>query len=114
MRCMTTTARQPLPGFKLPSRAAASATGAAAVLDALAKQVGCYQRLAKLAELQHQRVEHGQIDGLIEVLNLRGEVLAEVGALETVVAPAKKRWSAFLTELPAERRGSAEGMLAET
>src|SRR4051812_34601590 len=113
-RRMTTTVRPPLPGFRLPPKPVAPATGAAAVLDALAKQVGCYQRLAKLAELQHQRVQHGQIDGLIEVLNLRGEVLAEVGTLESIVAPAKKRWSAFLGELPPERRASAEQKLAET
>jgi hypothetical protein len=110
----TTTARQPLPGFKLPPRAATPATGAAAVLEALAKQVGCYQRLAKLAEIQHQHVQHGQVEGLVEVLNLRGEVLAEVGSLEAVVRPAKKRWAAFLGELPADRRRSAEEMLAET
>jgi len=41
-------------------------------------------------------------------------VLAEVGTLESVVGPAKKRWTAFISELPAERRSSAETMLAET
>ena len=111
----TTTARQLPAGFKLPgTRPVAMSTGAQAVLDALAKQVACYQRLAKLAELQHQHVQHGQVEGLIEVLGLRGEVLAEVGALETTVGPAKKRWTAFVAELPADKRSAAEGMLAET
>ena len=109
-----TTARQLLPGFKIPPKAGAPATGAGAVLEALAKQVACYRRLAKLAEIQHQHVQHGQVEGLIEVLNLRGEVLAEVGVLEKVVAPAKKRWGAFVGELPAERRSAAEEMLADT
>jgi hypothetical protein len=109
---MSTAVRQLPPGFKLPK--AAPTTGAAAVLDALAKQVAGYQRLAKLAELQHQHVQNGQVEGLIEVLNLRGEVLAEVGLLEATVGPAKKRWSSFVAELPADRRSSAESMLAET
>src|SRR6478609_9748036 len=110
----TTTARHPLPGFKLPPKAAAPTTGSAAVLEALAKQVGCYQRLAKLAEIQHQHVQREQVEGLIEVLQMRAGVLSEVGALEAIVGPAKKRWAAFLTELPSERRASAEEMLAET
>jgi hypothetical protein len=110
----TTTARQPLPGFKLPPKSVVPSTGSAAVLEALAKQVGCYQRLAKLAELQHQHVEREQVEGLIEVLQLRGEVLSEVAALETIVGPAKKSWTTFLGTLPPERRASAQAMLADT
>ena len=84
------------------------------MLDALAKQVECYQRLAKLAEIQHQHVQQERVEGLIEVLRLRAEVLSEVAALETIVRPAKIRWAAFLSELPAERRGAAEALLADT
>jgi hypothetical protein len=109
---MSSTTRQLPPGFKLPRAAPASA--AQAVLDALARQVTCYQRLAKLAELQHQHVQHAQVEGLIDVLNMRGAILAEVAALETTVGPAKKRWPAFIAEMPADRRASAESMLAET
>ena len=112
---MSTFAKPQLPGFKLPTpRATAGATAAASVVEALAKQLACYQRLAKLAELQHEHVQHGHVEGLIDVLNRRGEVLAEVGVLEQVVGPAKKRWSSFVAELPADRRGAAESMLAET
>lgn len=84
------------------------------VLDALEKQVGCYRRLAKLAELQHEHVQHGQTEGLIEVLERRGEVLQEVSGLESLVGPAKKRWSSFVTELASDRRAAAEHLLAET
>jgi hypothetical protein len=111
---MTTTLRQPPPGLKLPPKSAAPASGTAAVLDALAKQVACYQRLAKLAEIQHQHVEREQVEGLVEVLQMRAGVLTEVGALDAVIRPARKRWTAFLAELPPERRASAEEMLAET
>jgi hypothetical protein len=109
---MSSAAKQLPLGFKLPRSAPSS--GAAAIVEALSKQLACYQRLAKLAELQHEHVQRGQVEGLIDVLNKRGEVLSEVAILEQAVTPAKKDWATFLANLPAEKRASAESMLAET
>ena len=85
-----------------------------AVIDALGEQVECYRRLAKLAEQQHEHVQQGQIEGLLEVLEKRQEVLTEVGRLESAVAPAKRQWSGYLSRLNAEMRSTAERLLAQT
>lgn len=85
-----------------------------AVIEALGEQVACYRRLAKLAEQQHEHVQHGQIEGLLEVLGKRQEVLEEVGRLEAVVAPAKREWSGYVNRLGAERKGLAEQLLGQT
>ena len=44
-------------------------------LQALEDQVGCYQRLAKLAELQHVHVQQEQTEALLDVLQSRQAVL---------------------------------------
>src|ERR1700712_5213952 len=84
------------------------------VIAALEDQVGCYQRLAKLAEIQHEHVQNSQTDQLLNVLSRRQEVLDQVADLEQMIGPAKRRWTDFVTELPTEMRSSAEGLLAET
>ena len=84
------------------------------ILDALLAQVDCYRRLAKLAALQHEHVQQGRTEQLLEVLGHRQEVLDQLGALERVVAPAKRRWAEFTATLPAAERTEAERLLAET
>lgn len=84
------------------------------VIVALEEQVGCYRRLAKLAELQHEHVQQSRTEELLNVLQRRQEVLEQVARLEEMIRPAKQRWGEYLRELDAERRGSAESMLAET
>ena len=85
-----------------------------AVITALQDQVTCYQRLAKLAEIQHEHVQKSQTDQLLDVLSRRQQVLEEVADLEQLVGPAKRRWSDYLTALGSDQRQSAEHLLAET
>jgi hypothetical protein len=83
-------------------------------ISALEEQVVCYQRLSKLAELQHEFVQHGQTEELLDVLHKRQDVLNDIGRLEGIVSPQKKRWAAYLGELEAADRARAEVSLAET
>src|SRR6185503_12781030 len=48
------------------------------VIAALQEQVTCYQRLAKLAELQHEHVQQSSTEALLDVLARRQEVLDHV------------------------------------
>jgi hypothetical protein len=84
------------------------------VIQALGEQVEWYRRLAKLAELQHVYVQNEQTEELLGVLGQRQEVLNEVARLEQVVGPVRKQWGGYVGGLPAERRGEAEGLMAET
>jgi len=84
------------------------------ILDALKTQVDCYRRLAKLAEIQHDHVQQGRTEQLLEVLGLRQEVLEQVGACERVIASAKRQWAAYVETLPAADREEAETLMAET
>ena len=83
-------------------------------LEALREQVGCYRRLAKLVEVQHEHVQQGRTDQLLEVLGLRQEVLERVSQHEAVIRPAKQRWTQYLGGLDGTRRAEAETLLAET
>ena len=62
-------------------------------LEALEKQLACYQKLLKLSELQRGHVQQGQTDELLAVLEARSGILTEIGQLETTVAPLKKDWA---------------------
>lgn len=84
------------------------------VIDALGQQVTCYQRLAKLAEIQHDHVQQSRTEQLLEVLERRQEVLDQVGRLEQIIATAKRRWGEYLRGLDDGRRTMAERLLAET
>ena len=81
---------------------------------ALEEQVGCYRRLAKLAEMQHEHVQQGQTEGLLEVLGRRQDVLDQIGRIEISLRTAKGRWSDYLREIGEESRTVAERLLAET
>jgi hypothetical protein len=84
------------------------------IIDALHGQVDCYRRLTKLAGLQHEHVQQGRTEQLLEVLTHRQQVLDQLGALERVVAPAKREWSQFVSTLRPDARAEAERLLAET
>ena len=88
-------------------------TQADSVLAALEEQVTCYRRLAKLAELQHVHVQHGQTEELLDVLQKRQEVLNDIARLEGVVGPQKRRWSSYLVEIEPADRVRAESLLTE-
>lgn len=84
------------------------------VILALEEQVGCYQRLAKLAALQHEHVEQSQTEALLDVLSRRQQVLEQVSRLEAIIVQATRRWGEFLGGLKSEQRVQAERLLAET
>lgn len=84
------------------------------VINALQEQVGCYQRLAKLSELQHEHVQHSQTDELLEVLGRRQQVLNQVSQIEHTIAPIKRRWTDFTSSWSGELRAKADGLLSET
>ena len=84
------------------------------VVAALEQQVGCYRKLAKLAELQHVYVQQSQIEELLGVLQSRQVVLDQVADLEQVIGPAKQRWTSYLGEIQPSDRAIAETLLAET
>jgi hypothetical protein len=84
------------------------------VISALERQVECYQRLAKLGEVQHEHVQHSATDQLLKVLGMRQEVLDQIVALERTLASAKKQWGQYLAGLEAAARARAEELLAQT
>jgi hypothetical protein len=84
------------------------------IICALDAQLGCYRRLAKLAEIQHECVRQSRTEQLLEVLASREEVLTQVAGFERVVGPVKKRWGDYLRTLGPSDRERAEELLAET
>ena len=89
-------------------------TGNDAILHALEEQVDCYQRLAKLAQIQHEHIRQSRIEQLLDVLKSRQQVLEQMTACETIVGPVKRRWDQFLSGLDQAARGKAEALLAES
>jgi hypothetical protein len=89
-------------------------TTADPIVEALRGQVDCYRRLTKLAAQQHEHVQQGRTEQLLEVLGQRQELLDRLAGLERVVAPAKKQWAQFAATLADRARGEAEALLAET
>jgi hypothetical protein len=84
------------------------------IIDALNGQVDCYRRLSKLSALQHEHVQQGRTEQLLEVLGHRQQVLDQLAGLERVVAPAKRQWARYLDTLPTDARSGAERLLGET
>jgi hypothetical protein len=84
------------------------------VIDALAGQLGCYRRLAKLAQIQHEYVRQSRTEELLDVLKSRQEVLQQVSGFEEVVAPARRQWGEYLSALDADDRERAESLMGET
>jgi hypothetical protein len=83
------------------------------VMSSLAGQVECYRRLARLAELQHECVQTGQTQSLLEVLGRRQEELDRVAQLETATHRGSQTWKAWIASLEGEVRTRAEKMLEE-
>jgi len=84
------------------------------VMQALADQVACYRRLAKLAMVQHDHIQNSRTEELLGVLQSRQEVLDQLAQHEKTIAPAKGRWNQYVAELIPESRARAEKLLAET
>lgn len=84
------------------------------VIAALNEQVGCYRRLSKLAQVQHEHVRQSRTEQLLDVLQARQEVLEQISRHEQVVAPAKRQWAKYLAGLTPDERTRAESLMAET
>jgi len=84
------------------------------VIAALQEQVTCYQRLAKLAEQQHEHVQQSSTEALLDVLARRQEVLDQVSRLEQTIVVAKRRWGEYVGGLRTEQRAQAERLMGET
>src|SRR5450432_2481243 len=84
------------------------------VITALEDQVGCYRRLAKLAELQHVHVQQSHTEALLDVLRSRQTVLDEITRLEVIVGPAKRDWTNYIGRFETDQRTKAESLLTET
>ena len=84
------------------------------VIAALQEQVTCYQRLAKLAEQQHEHVQQSRTEALLDVLARRQEVLDHVSRLEQTIVVAKRRWGEYVGGLRSDQRAQAERLMGET
>jgi hypothetical protein len=85
-----------------------------AVISALQQELDCYQRLAKLAKIQHEHVQNSRTEDLLQVLSQRQQLLEQIALFEQAIAPAKKDWPQYLSGLTAERRGTADSLLEKT
>ena len=84
------------------------------ILAALEEQLGCYGRLAKLAEQQHEHVQHGHMEALLDVLKGRQEVLGDISRLELIVGPAKRAWTDFIGGVSGEERAKLQDVVARS
>jgi len=84
------------------------------IIAALEEQVGCYRKLARLAEAQREHVQQSHVEALLEVLQHRQQILDQLKELEFTIGPAKKRWTEFVGEIESDARARAEALVAET
>ena len=84
------------------------------VIKALAGQVECYRRLARLAGAQHEHVQQSRVEELLEVLGKRQELLEKIAGFEKVIAPARKQWQFCTAQMTDAERVAADGMMCET
>jgi hypothetical protein len=82
-------------------------------LTELQSKVDCYRKLARLVELQHDHVQNGREDELIEVLDRRTQILTAIGITDQTVVPVLREWPSYATGLEADQRSRAEQLLAE-
>ncbi|QOV89900.1 hypothetical protein [Humisphaera borealis] len=84
------------------------------ILAALDAQVACYRRLAKLAEQQHELVQQGMTEELLQLLTMRQVELDQLAAHERTLRPAKSDWQVYLARLAAVDKARAESLMTET
>lgn len=92
--------------------APAQTVDASAVISALEQQLGCYQRLVKLVDVQRAHVEHGDAEALLTVLARRQGVLDELSKLESTVAPVRRSWASFVQTQPDSTRQKVESLMS--
>jgi len=81
------------------------------VLVAMRRQLECYQRLAKLANAQHEHVQDSRTEELLGVLSQRQKLLEEMSQLERIILPAKRNWRGYADALPPVERAEAEELI---
>lgn len=81
---------------------------------ALAQQVECYRRLAKLAEIQHEHVQSGETAQLLEVLGQRQQELDRIAMLEPEIRSDRAKWTAWAQAQEPASRARVESLLDET
>jgi len=84
------------------------------IIEALAQQVACYRKLAKLAGIQRLHIQNSATEALIDVLQKRQAVMEQLAEQERIIAPAKQRWGEYSASLSDESRAKAEELLIET
>jgi len=84
------------------------------VLPSLKRQLDCYQRLGKLANVQHEHVQNSRTEELLTVLSQRQALLEEMALLEKIILPAKRNWKEYVDGLPPDDRAEAESLVSET
>jgi len=87
---------------------------AQATLRSLAEQVECHRKLAKLSQIQHEHIQQGRVEQLLDVLKSRQVVVEQMSTAETTLAPIKKNWGVFLGQLSDADRQKAEGLVVES
>jgi hypothetical protein len=87
--------------------------GSPAWMTLLADAAGCYRRLARLAESQHDHVAQNRTDALIEVLSARQAELTKLAEFETVLGDARRNWAGLAPTLSADTRAAAETLFGE-
>lgn len=83
------------------------------VLPALRRQLDCYERLAKLANVQHEHVQNSRTEELLGVLSQKQRFLEELAELENITGPIKKDWKNYTEGLPSDQRAEAETLMAD-
>jgi hypothetical protein len=84
------------------------------VISALHEQVESYRRLAKLAEIQHEHVQSGQAEALLDVLRMRQTELDRIGELDATISAVRKDWQAWMDGIDGAPRQAAQRLLEET
>lgn len=81
------------------------------LLDLLARQVRCYERLQQLGERQRGLICGDQPEALLNVLRERQAQVAELGQLNEALAPFRRDWSGTYRLLDPDQQQRANELL---
>ena len=65
------------------------------VLPALKRQLDCYQRLAKLANTQHDHVQNSRTEELLAFFPNGSSFWRKWPSWKQIIAPAKRNWKEY-------------------
>ncbi len=86
----------------------------ATLILVLQKLVELYDKLLKLAELQHVHVAGEQTDELLEVLQLREQVVTQITGIESKLKAVRQQWPTISAGFPEADRALAESLFGQT